>query len=110
MIGDLFGDAMMKVQELSIKLHRKHDHDTSIGAAIAIAPKLNEIQLQVMAYANNKPNGFTDVDLNKFFNCTSSTFRTRRKELVEKGLIANSWKRERVNGRMHIVWISKEFL
>ena len=110
MIGDLFGDALMQVQALSIRLHRNQDHDTSIAAAEAIAPKINEIQSQVLAFANNQPDGFTDVDLNKFFNSTGSTFRTRRKELVEKGLIVNSWKRERINGRMHIVWILKEFL
>jgi len=110
MIEDLFVKGLLKVQEQSIKLHRRHDHDTSIEAAIAIAPKLNEIQQQVLAFARNQPDGFTDVDLNKFFNCTGSTFRTRRAELVAKGLIINSWKRERIHGRSHIVWILKDYL
>lgn len=63
-----------------------------------------------MAFARNKPKGFTDVDLNKFFNCTGSTFRSRRAELVTKGLIVDSWQREKINGRKHIVWIWKEYV
>lgn len=110
MIGDIFGDALLQVQALSIKLHRRQDQDTSIEAAIAIAPQLNEIQQQVLTFARNKPDGFTDVDLNKFFNCTGSTFRSRRAELVTKGLIVDSWQREKINNRNHIVWILKEFV
>jgi hypothetical protein len=108
--GDLFAHAMLKAQEASIKLHRRHDQPTSIEAAEAIAPKLNEIQQQVLSYAKDMKYGFTDVDLNKFFESTSSTYRTRRAELVAQGLLADSWQREKINGRKHIVWILKDYL
>lgn len=110
MIGDLFGDALLQVQALSIKLHRRQDQPTSIEAAIAIAPQITELQAEVMAFARNRPEGFTDIDLNKFFNCTGSTFRSRRAELVAKGLIVDSWQRQKINNRNHIVWIWKEYL
>jgi len=108
--GDLFSHAMLKAQETSMKLHRRQDQPTSIEAAQAIAPKLNEIQQQVLTYAKVMNDGFTDVDLNKYFNSTASTYRTRRAELVAKGLIVDSWQREKINGRNHIVWILKDYL
>ena len=108
--GDLFAHAMLNAQKASMKLHRRQDQPTSIEAAEAIAPKLNEIQQQVLIFARNKEQGFTDVDLNKFFNSTASTYRTRRAELVAKGLLVDSWQREKINGRNHIVWILKEYV
>jgi len=108
--GDLFSHAMLKAQETSMKLHRRQDQPTSIEAAQAIAPKLNEIQQQVLIFAASKLKGFTDVDLNEYFKSTASTYRTRRAELVAKGFIVDSWQRVKVNGRKHIVWILKDYL
>ena len=93
------------------KMFRRDATDTSIQAAISVYPDLREIQIQVMLYAETKPNGFTDEQMNMYFGTHRSTFRARRSELMHKGLILDSGRREKmVNGRNATVWILPKFM
>ena len=91
------------------KLFRRDSRATSIEAAVSIVPALPEIQAAVLAYAKQKPTGFTDDDLNKHFQSYGSTYRSRRAELTAKNLIVNSGKLTRLpSGRNATVWILAE--
>ena len=93
------------------KLFRRDAPDTSIEAAVSVYPNLRELQLQVMLYAETQPNGFTDEQMNDYFNTHRSTYRARRSELVYKGLIIDSGRKQKmVNGRNATVWIVSKFM
>lgn len=87
---------------------RGSDPDTSHEAAESISPRLRELQRQVLDFAAQYPDGFTDIGLNDHFNTTSSTYRTRRSELVAKGYIRDSGERKAYGangtGRRHVIW------
>jgi hypothetical protein len=94
----------------SYRLHRADDRITSIEAAEAIAPKIGKIQKLVLDFAEGKRAfGFTDIDLNTFFNSTSSTYRSRRAELTEIGLIVDTGMFRMVNGKRHTIWVHKDY-
>jgi hypothetical protein len=86
--------------------HARHrDPDTSHEAARSISPRLRELQEKVLAFAADRPDGFTDVDLNRHFDTHGSTYRTRRSELVDQGLIRDSGERKTLgSGRRHVIW------
>ena len=88
-------------------LHRAWDQPTSVQAADAILTQVSGIQMLVFEYAYEcGPKGFTDVDLGKWFNSTSSTYRSRRAELVRMGQIKDSGRRTILkSGRNAIVWV-----
>ena len=87
---------------------RATDPDTSQEAAESISPRLRELQKLVLDFAACQPDGFTDIDLNRHFDTHSSTYRTRRAELVAKGHIRDSGERRAYGpdgtGRRHIIW------
>lgn len=88
---------------------RETDPDTSHAAAESISPKLRQLQADVLAFAAERAvQGFTHIDLNNHFRTTSSTYRTRCSELVEKGFIVDSGERHAYGpdgkGRRHVVW------
>ena len=86
---------------------RRDDIDTSHEAAEAVTPHIRELQARVLAFAKDRgAAGFTDVDLNRHFGTGLSTYRTRRSELVDKGLIEDSGERVRAgeSGRRHALW------
>ena len=93
----------------NFKLHRRNDRDTSIHAANAIAPCISEIKSAVLEFAaaRGEP-GFTDDELNAHFSSTSSTYRSRRAELVAEGWIVDSGLRFAKQGvhkaRRAIIW------
>jgi len=91
---------------------RKSDPETSFEAAESIMPKLNEIQQQVEEYAISRNLiGFTDYEMNEHFQHRGSTYRSRRAELADRGLIVDSGRRKYrgKSGRRHIVWIHGDF-
>lgn len=91
--------------------HARHtDPDTSHEAAEAISPRLRELQALVLAYAYANPSGFIDPEMNVHFETHSSTYRTRRSELVDKGMIEDTGAREQIDGkgRRFIVWAITE--
>lgn len=92
------------------KLHRTDDPITSVEAAESIAPKIGKIQKQVLDFAEGKRSfGFTDIDLNTFFNSTSSTYRSRRAELTDMGLIVDTGMFCSINGKRHTIWVHKDY-
>ncbi len=86
---------------------RRDDLDTSHAAAEEVSPHIRELQAKVLDYARSRGRtGFTDVALNEHFETTSSTYRTRRSELVDKGLVEDSGERVALGGRgrKHALW------
>ena len=93
------------------KMFRRDATDTSIQAAISVYPDLRELQIHVMLYAETRPRGFTDEQMNQYFDTHRSTYRARRAELMHKGLIVDSGRREKMtNGRNATVWILPKFM
>jgi len=88
--------------------HRKKDRVTSVEAAHAVTPDITEIQLEVLRFAKQAgKHGFTDVDLNEHFNARSSTYRTRRSELMNMELIfpTNATRIYAPSKRRHMIWV-----
>jgi hypothetical protein len=86
---------------------RRNDPDTSHAAAADITLKLRELQCAVLRYAaDQSKRGFTDLEMIAHFGTTSSTYRTRRSELVAKGLVHDTGERRAAGegGRKHAVW------
>ena len=101
------GDAAKAMSERdSFQLARHTDPDTSHAAAEAIVPKLRKLQQIVLDHHKRAGNrGLTDFDLESLCGDHGSTYRTRRAELVEFGLIADSGMRRLQHGRNRIVWV-----
>jgi hypothetical protein len=88
------------------KLFRRDSRQTSIDAALSIAPSLTDIQTAVLAFAKIRPTGFTDDELSRHFQSYGSTYRSRRAELTAQNLIVDSGKVSRLpSGRNATVWI-----
>jgi hypothetical protein len=86
---------------------RRTDPDTSREAAEVVSPVIRQVRLAVLQYAEScGAPGFTDVALNAHFASHSSTYRTRRRELVDLGMIEDTGERVTVGdgGRRHAVW------
>ena len=92
-------------------LYRPYDPSTSKEAATFIVKQLTDLQDEVLEYAKNVALlGFTDEDMNRHFNCTGSTYRSRRAELTRQGWIVPTQQRKRLSsGRRAVVWIYKEY-
>jgi hypothetical protein len=103
--------AMGLLNDLLKELHRKHDPDTSKEAAASIISKRTLLQEDVLNYAFDQgDSGFTDEQLSKAFNCSGSTYRTRRAELTARGLIVPTQRRARLaSGRSAVVWVHKDY-
>jgi hypothetical protein len=91
---------------------RSTDPETSFEAAESIMPKLNEVQQKVEEYAISRNRfGFTDYEMNEHFNHTGSTYRSRRAELADRGVIIDTGRRKQrgEGGRNHIVWMHRDY-
>lgn len=91
---------------------RRSDPETSFEAAESVMPHLNEIQKKVEEFAISQNKwGFTDFELNNHFNHTGSTYRSRRAELADRGIIVDSGRRkqQQSNGRKFIIWIHRDY-
>lgn len=91
---------------------RRSDPETSFEAAESIMPKLNEIQQKVEEYAISRNRwGFTDYEMNEHFNHTGSTYRSRRAELADRGVIVDTGRRKQrgEGGRNHIIWMHRDY-
>lgn len=89
--------------------HARHtDPSTSHRAAEAVSIDLPRLQRRVLDWARLRGgDGFTDIELEAAFMDHGSTFRTRRRELVDRLLIKDSGRRVRLEGeaRQRIVWV-----
>jgi hypothetical protein len=85
---------------------RNSDPDTSHQAAESITPRIRQLQVAVLAFASTCPDGFTDPLMNDHFQTHSSTYRTRRSELVDLGMIEDTGNRLTLGpkGRKHALW------
>jgi hypothetical protein len=102
----------MNVMSGFSKMHRRDDPDTSREAAEAVAPHMNRVRIAVVKFATHCGYfGFTDYELNEYFMTTGSTYRSRRSELADLGLIIDSGRRKQQidGGRNHIVWVHVDF-
>jgi len=88
------------------KMFRRNAQDTSVEAAESIAPSVPKIASIVFEYAAMRGSqGFTDEEMNEYFETHKSSYRARRAELVDRGLIEDSGVRVKgPNGRNMIVW------
>jgi hypothetical protein len=88
------------------KMFRRDAKDTSVEAAESIAPSVPKIASIVFEYAAMRGSqGFTDEEMNEYFETHKSSYRARRAELVDRGLIEDSGVRVKgPNGRNMIVW------
>lgn len=85
---------------------RRGNPDTSREAAEEVTPRIRELQADVLRFAAERGSrGFTDPQMNDHFGVHSSTYRTRRSELVALGYIEDSGIRVgEGKGRRHAVW------
>jgi predicted transcriptional regulator len=88
-------------------MSRRSDPQSSRDAARMVVPVLNEIQAMVLSEMRRAgDNGLTDYELDAIFDCRKSTYRSRRAELVEKGMIKDSGTRRENDGTNRTVWIA----
>lgn len=103
--GDIFDGAVFDGGPRA----RRFDPDTSHEAAASVAPVLRKLQRLVLEFAAmREPVGFTDVDLNAHFQTHLSTYRTRRRELADMGLLYDTGERRELPDAArrcrHAVW------
>jgi len=86
--------------------YRRTDPVTSRQAAEGVMDKITDIQQKVLDYALDRGSlGFTDEQMNNYFQTHKSTYRSRRAELVKKGLIVDAGTtRDKMT-----VWVHKEY-
>ena len=70
-------------------------------------PKLNQIQIEVLDYFRMiYPRAISDLDLQDHFGNQLSTYRTRRSELTQMGLILDSGETKFQAGSKRVMWIA----
>jgi hypothetical protein len=86
---DMFGDGLPRPDEATIGKFQRDAHQTSVAAAIALAPKSGtqrRIVLDFIGRAGER--GLTDRELQHYTRIRRA--RTRRKELVDLGWVVYS--------------------
>lgn len=105
---DLFGDTPF-ILKTPQQMTRVSDPSTSHCAAKRIAGNLGELQRKVLdALRAAGDVGLTDYELEERCGSHGSTFRTRRAELVEAGMVVDSGRKRSIMGSNRIVWIIKD--
>jgi hypothetical protein len=86
--------------------HRPTDPEPSVKAARALNGRLTVKQKAVLDTHKANPAGLADPELTELLGGPpgSSTWRSRRKELTDAGLIDDSGEKRVFNGREHTVW------
>ena len=100
---DLFGDTPYNPKQ-PCQVTRASDPATSFAAGISAINNLKELQRIVYDVHCGNPQGLTDYELEELCENHGSTYRTRRAELVEVGLLYDSGQTRLINGRKRIVW------
>ena len=95
-----FSDLALQLQEAG---HRRLDPDTS--RVRLSADRITGIQRDILNYLSKYPGGATDLDIQRFFNDQTSTYRSRRAELTKQGKIKDSGRRMRQMARKRILWV-----
>lgn len=104
--GDLFGQP--PPERVPGPMYRKDDRVTSVAAAHAVEPKVNELHLAVLtALGPFGTHGLTAEELEQlpqFRLYGPSTVRKRISELAQMGRISEAGTRTNSRGRSMIVW------
>lgn len=89
---------------------RRTDPHTSRDAALAMQARVSRIRQDVLLYALDQPQGFTDWQMCQHFGNHSATYRTRRSELTQAGEIVPTLERRATpSGRAAVVWVHKSY-
>lgn len=81
---------------------------TSRSAALAIRPSAGTMKAKVLEYLESQDDGATDEEGINALRMNPSTYRPRRIDLVNEGLVADSGERRRVqSGEQAVVWRAK---
>jgi len=90
---------------------RTPDHATSEAAAESVGRRAPTIRARVLAFAAKRPLGFIDEELLALDpDAPESSYRKRRTELTDDGLILDSGLKSRKrNGELAIVWCHRKF-
>lgn len=103
--GDLFDNRPLN-EKTARQLARRQDPSTSYEAANGVMLKLRPLQQKVMAELKAVgAEGLTDYELEARCGSHGSTFRTRRSELVDVGLVRDSGRVRYIQGHKRIVWV-----
>lgn len=90
------------------QLARATDPGTSHEAGAKVIPDLRRLQEIVFNVLREHPGGLADPELDELCCAIEprpySTYRKRRGELVELGLVFNTGERKTIRGSTHIVW------
>jgi len=89
------------------ELARRTDPHTSHEAAEKIVPKLTKLRQKVYDRLRQAKFGMTDYELETWFGEHNSTYRTRRSELTEMGLVEDTGETRIIKGRARKVWRAK---
>ena len=91
-------------------LARPTDPETSHEAAKSLrAVKITETRMKILDLLKRFPEGLTDTEIGHKLSTVASPsgLRTRRSELVDMGLVADSGRKALTNsGRRTIVWVA----
>jgi hypothetical protein len=82
----------------------QHGSDTSLAAAQAIAPAAGTLRARVYQAILALPDGLTDEEGCLLTGMNPSTWRPRRIELLEQGLVRQAGTRLTKSGRSAVVW------
>lgn len=86
---------------------RPSDPDTSHAIAERIQYRLTGLRIKVLAYFRSiYPQSITDLDLQAYFDNHGSTYRTRRAELTEMGLIRDTGLRRWQADAHRVLWVA----
>ncbi len=66
--------------------------------------RITKIQREILNFMAKYPSGVTDLDLQRNFGDSTSTYRTRRAELVVQGRVRDSGRRMVQLARKRILW------
>jgi hypothetical protein len=68
------------------------------------ADRITGIQQDILNYLAKYPGGATDLDIQRAFNDQTSTYRTRRAELVKQGKVRDSGHRMVQLASRRVLW------
>jgi hypothetical protein len=92
------------------QITRAGNPSTSYQAASAVVGKLRPLQQKVLDVHLGRPDGLTDLSLEEQCGSHGSTYRTRRAELTELGLIVDSGRKAKQQGSNRTIWIAARFI
>ena len=94
-----FSELALQIQEAG---YRRTNPETS--KIRFSADRITGIQQDILNYLAKYPGGATDLDIQRAFNDQTSTYRSRRAELVKQGRVKDSGRRMVQMARRRVLW------